>query len=86
MEDRKHYNVSTPAKRPTPLVKGHDAVLKAIQESKQTATIVTRAGEVFVGQITGRDKFTITLLTGTIRRIFYKHAVEQFFAEEKAAS
>ncbi|MGN8188641.1 hypothetical protein ACTJLD_21895 [Burkholderia sp. 22088] len=66
--------------------KGHDAILKAMQEERQLATIITTGDVTFEGLVTGRDKYTITLLTKhpkdstrLIRRVFYKHAIEQFF-------
>jgi len=73
--------------------KGHDVILKAMQENGQHATIITLDGEKFEGVVTGRDKFTITLKTKhpdvlragrgeTIRRVFYKSAIEQFWGEE----
>jgi hypothetical protein len=73
--------------------KGHDVILKAMQESGQHATLITADGAKFEGVITGRDKFTITLRTKhpdveraargeTIRRVFYKSAIEQFWGEE----
>jgi hypothetical protein len=71
--------------------KGHDAILKAMQDNAQIATIITSGGgDVYVGTITGRDKYTITLLTNhpdltvekKIRRVFYKSAIEQFWGEE----
>jgi len=71
--------------------KGHDAILKAMQDNAQIATIITSGGgDVYVGTITGRDKYTITLLTDhpdatvekKIRRVFYKSAIEQFWGEE----
>jgi sRNA-binding regulator protein Hfq len=71
--------------------KGHDAVLKALQDSGRQCTVVTLSGETFFGKVIGRDKFTITLLVTAsptdigpelIRRVFYKHALEQFYGEE----
>lgn len=62
--------------------KGHDAVLGALQESGRTTTIVTIAGEQFTGKVFGRDDYTITLLIGSSRIVFYKHAIERFYGEE----
>jgi sRNA-binding regulator protein Hfq len=70
---------------------GHDVILKAMQQNGQRVTIITSGGgDVFEGVITGRDKFTITLKTkhpdptreGTILRVFYKSAIEQFWGEQ----
>ncbi|WP_081070221.1 RNA chaperone Hfq [Burkholderia cepacia] len=70
--------------------KGHDAILKAMQEERQLATIITTGDVMFEGLVTGRDKYTITLLTKhpkdstrMIRRVFYKHAIEQFFGVQQ---
>lgn len=66
--------------------KGHDAVLKALQDSGRTCTIVkASSGDKLVGKIVGRDKFTITLLVEGVRRVVYKHAIEEFFGEEAPA-
>lgn len=66
--------------------KGHDAILKALQDSKATVTIVTSGGgDEFTGTIFGRDKFTITLLVDGVRRVFYKQAIEQFYCNDDAA-
>jgi hypothetical protein len=78
--------------RPTARVipKGHDVILKAMQDNAQIATIVASSdGELYVGVITGRDKYTITLMTDhpndkskKIRRVFFKSGIEQFWGEE----
>jgi hypothetical protein len=79
--------------RPTARVipKGHDVILKAMQDNAQIATIITSGGgDAYVGTITGRDKYTITLMTDhpdptatkKIRRVFFKSAIEQFWGEE----
>jgi sRNA-binding regulator protein Hfq len=85
-EARPRLSSSSP--RPGP--KGHEAIVKAMQDNSQRATIVTAGGgEVFEGIVTGRDKFTITLMTAhptdatrKVRRVFFKHAIEQFWGEE----
>lgn len=73
--------------------RGHDMILKAMQENAQRATIITADGAKFEGVITGRDKYTITLKTthpdevraaagDKILRVFYKSAIEQFWGEQ----
>jgi hypothetical protein len=83
--------VSSPPRTTARVIpKGHDVILKAMQDNAQIATIVTSGGgELYVGTITGRDKYTITLMTEhptdeskKIRRVFYKSAIEQFWGEE----
>ncbi|CAG9228988.1 RNA chaperone Hfq [Burkholderia vietnamiensis] len=85
----REYAVRRPlAPRTAP--KGHDAILKAMQEERQLVTITTTDGSMFRGFVTGRDKYTITLLTphpendkATIRRVFYKHAIEHFYGVQQ---
>jgi hypothetical protein len=80
----------TPRTTARVIPKGHDVILKAMQDNAQIATIVASSdGEVYVGVITGRDKYTITLQTEhpsdkskKIRRVFFKSAIEQFWGEE----
>jgi hypothetical protein len=90
---REGYGSRPPLAR-KPNTGGHDVILKAMQEGGQKATIITQGdGVAFEGVITGRDKYTITLKTAhpdkdraaageTIRRVFYKSAIEQFWGEE----
>lgn len=68
------------------MAKGHDAVLKALQDGGRKITITLISGETVEGKITGRDKFTVTVLTSVGRReVVYKHAIEKFFGEEPTA-
>lgn len=72
-------------KRPF-VAKGHDAILKDAQDAKGLLRIVTMSdGAEHVGKMVARDKFTITIevtnpdnLPATVRRTFYKHAIESF--------
>lgn len=62
------------------VAKGHDAILKEVQDNEGYLT-VTKAGDgsEITGKLLARDKYTITLLTDAGRRItLYKHAVESF--------
>lgn len=77
--------------------KGHETVLAALREKGKLVSIVSLAGDLFVGKIVANDLYTITLKvekvipagqinsaleqTG-VRRIFYKHAIESFFSAE----
>jgi RNA chaperone Hfq len=66
--------------------KGHDAVLRALQQGQHDVHVVLRSsGETLTGKIVGRDKFTITLKIDGIRVVIYKHAIERFAGEEPVA-
>ncbi len=68
-----------------PVSKGHDAVLRAIQSQERTITVETLSGTLFVGQLVGRDKFTLTVRGADHRRrVIYKSAIESFYADEVA--
>lgn len=60
--------------------KGHDAVLKHLQESATPVEVYLTTTEVPVlGKIVARDRFTITLMLDSgLRRTYYKHAIESF--------
>lgn len=64
------------------VAKGHDAQLQDAQINKLPTTITLISGAVWVGTVSKRDKFTITLhhAEGTpvagMDEIFYKHAIE----------
>lgn len=68
----------TPAK-----ARGHDALLQKAMDEKKVVKIVTVDGEFYLGLITERDKFSITLdssdaaTAGEVRTIF-KHAIKLF--------
>lgn len=70
--------------------KGHDAVLKAIQDSGREITITMQSGEKINGKVVARDKFTISVrvsdaLGGYLTYVVYKHAMESFYAQEDKA-
>lgn len=88
---RPAHAVSRLASKPGP--KGHEAILKAMQDNAQKVTIITADGAKFEGTVTGRDKYTITLKTPhpdgvlagdgrTILRVFFKSAIEQLWGEQ----
>lgn len=65
----------------TPFVaKGHDAILKGIQDAKGRIIVMLMSTiEKIEGTLVARDKFTITVHTDDGRRItIYKHAIEGF--------
>lgn len=67
-------------KRPF-VAKGHDAILKNIQDTDGVKIAVTlmNDGSTVEGRLVARDKFTVTVLTDEgRRRTFYKHAIEGF--------
>lgn len=63
--------------------KGHDSVLRALQNDARQITVTLMSGERLVGKVVGRDKFTITVMTAEARHVIYKHAIESFFGEER---
>lgn len=66
------------------VAKGHDAVLRALQNDGRKITVFTITGKTFTGKVVGRDKFTITVLDADgIRAVIYKHAIELFFGAER---
>lgn len=65
--------------KPKFVAKGHDAILKSGQDTGGTINITTMSGEVLVGMLINRDKYTVTLDTKTGERLtVYKHAIESF--------
>lgn len=62
------------------VAKGHDAILKELQDARARISIVTMSDATPVtGVLVGRDKYTITIGTEDGRRItIYKHAIESF--------
>lgn len=71
------------AKKPF-VAKGHDAILKKYQDTKQVVEISLITNATMEGVITARDKFTITIkdsVTGVSHTI-YKHAIESFCSLE----
>lgn len=62
------------------VAKGHDAILKEIQDAGGMIIITTLGdGSQHTGTLIARDKFTITIMTTTGgRQTFYKHAIESF--------
>lgn len=82
--NRKPYKPSTPNKPASP--KGHDAVLKAIQDDGRTINITLLSGETMSGTLVARDKFTISVLVNVAGKIedavfvVFKHGIESFWA------
>lgn len=73
--------------RPAFTAKGHDAILKRLQDGKEDVIVVMISGDRIAGKIIARDKFTITLNVkddeeGSEKEVdvtLYKHAIESFF-------
>lgn len=66
--------------------KGHDAVLKAVQDRKTACVFKTTNGESVRGQIIARDRYTISVLVdGELdARIYYKHSIAYFQPQRNA--
>ena len=61
------------------VAKGHDAILKNAQDAGSNIEIVTMSGEVIIGKLLNRDKFTVTLMGDDGRKLtVYKHGIESF--------
>lgn len=62
------------------VAKGHDAILKKIQDLGGEIGIMPMNSEsLIIGKLIARDKYTITVLTRAGKEVtFYKHAVESF--------
>jgi sRNA-binding regulator protein Hfq len=66
--------------------KGHDAILKALQESGAPVEVTFVAdGRTIIGKIIARDKFTVSVCEGdetsgyrAFPNVIFKHAIEQF--------
>lgn len=60
--------------------KGHDAVLKGMQDNGSLCRVQPIHGDLVVGKVLNRDRYTITLDVNGTKRVIYKHAIE-FFEE-----
>jgi sRNA-binding regulator protein Hfq len=58
------------------VAKGHDAQLKDAQDNGKPVRVVTMAGDTVNGNISNRDRYTITVRNGNVFTIYYKHAIE----------
>lgn len=67
----------TSARRPfTP--KGHDAILKRLQDGRDDVEVILTSGSSLVGKVVARDKFTITVDESGTPWTIYKHAIARF--------
>lgn len=74
-----------PATR-APKSNGHDVVLNAILKQERTIHVTLLSGETRSGRLVGKDKFTVTVRGDDgLRRVIYKHAIEEFYADESPA-
>lgn len=81
---RRILSPSRPTATKKPFVaKGHDAILKGMQDSGEEINVIMISSEIpLIGKLVARDKFTITVLTNSgWRRTIYKHAIESFGPE-----
>lgn len=60
------------------VAKGHDAKLKSFQDAKTVVEVALISGAAYVGLISDRDKYTISVLIGELEVTLYKHAIESF--------
>lgn len=69
--------------KPKFVAKGHDAILKNAQDAGEQIEIIAMSGDVIVGKILNRDKFTVTILQDSgKKRTIYKHGIESFSIEK----
>lgn len=71
------------------VAKGHDSQLQEAQYGKSTAVVTLMSGDIVIGNIVRRDKFTVTvrLTRGTDvgnELILFKHAIESILIEKAA--
>lgn len=79
INNRSTITVRAAQKKPF-IAKGHDSILKTMQDCGEQVSVVLLSTDVpVVGRLVARDKYTITVLGDTFgRRTFYKHAIESF--------
>jgi sRNA-binding regulator protein Hfq len=68
------------------IAKGHDAILKSAQDAGDTIEIIAMSGDVIVGKLLNRDKFTVTILEEDSgkKKTVYKHGIESFSIDKAA--
>lgn len=68
-----------PARKPQHVPKGHDAILKALQDKGSLVDVAIIGGEPYRGKMVNRDRYTITVQCADGRNhTIYKHAIESF--------
>jgi sRNA-binding regulator protein Hfq len=67
-----------PMNKSTFVAKGHDAKLKALQDSGELITIMKTSGDIVTGRISARDRYSISIQVDGVTRTIYKHAIEEF--------
>lgn len=82
-----HANTATipapetaPVRKPPMVAKGHDAILKGLQDARSTVVVNLISTDVpTIGQLVMRDRYTLSvrIKDGRILTI-YKHAIESF--------
>jgi sRNA-binding regulator protein Hfq len=58
--------------------KGHDAELKEIQDLGLDVAIEFLDGQILIGKLVGRDKFTLKIKHDKGSTTYYKHAIKGF--------
>jgi sRNA-binding regulator protein Hfq len=84
---RPQHFQSSGSVKPRFVAKGHDAQLLDAQTNGNLTEITTQSGERFVGTITRRDKYTISLACPGCPAgdyIIYKHAIETVLIHKTA--
>lgn len=81
---------SGPIRKAPHVAKGHDAILKNLQDRGALIHITTVGGEAYHGKMINRDRYTITIRITHADKTFddmtvYKHAIESFSSPTAAA-
>ncbi len=67
---------------------GHDNIINALKKQRRLIVVTKTSGEQVTGLVVGNDQYTITVQEegSSRRRVMYKHAIEEFYSDEPAAS
>lgn len=66
-------------RKPGMIAKGHDAILKGLQDRTAQISIFAISGELYEGAVVARDRWTITIRDKNNTNVtIYKHAIESF--------
>jgi sRNA-binding regulator protein Hfq len=78
--ERRPFDQGAAPRKPSMIAKGHDAILKSLQDRSATIEIYPmHCADPIIGKMINRDRYTITVELDTgARRTVYKHAIESF--------
>lgn len=70
-------STSSPRK-PEFKAKGHDSVLQKAQDGKKTVHVLTNSGNIYVGTLIARDRYTLSINIDGQPRVVFKSSIESF--------